>query len=141
MARQGRAWQREATQRLISDRGRKMSEENNSPPEPTQKESIEKLTEYYLTTTGKEVLARLCANMQYDLMRFLNIKYIEKQEKRNLIKRTQLNVKANLEILAVPKEKWTKPKLVNIDHAEEDWKEKLAGIEKEFKTPQGDTST
>lgn len=55
----------------------------------TNKELIDKLYEYFLTQDPK-VIARMCANLQIDLLRFLRIDKLPDDEAYHLIDRISI---------------------------------------------------
>lgn len=55
------------------------------------KKVIDKLQNYFLKQDPK-IISRLCGNFAIDLNRFLNIEYLDQDEKYNLIYRTQQNM-------------------------------------------------
>ena len=57
----------------------------------TNKEIIDKLVEYYLKQDPR-IVARLLANCQIDLNRWINMGNLDLDEKMSLVKRTRLNM-------------------------------------------------
>lgn len=67
----------------------------------TNKEVINKLTEYYLTQDPK-VVCRFLANCMIDINRFLNIDSLPIKEGEQLVERAMINMKAVKEYLKDP---------------------------------------